>query len=183
MSSMLIRAVIRLAAFQNTIDDTNDWLLDTTANTAMGAEWLHYLPLPPRTFNTHTPFNPDYPEKIVESRLKRALLATPFLVLSYLAAKTMLAKGLPIEDMTRMAQAGQIVWEGGHQQVRRSVFGVKAVDDLFSTITVFFTPSIFSIDEISWYQCFSFLMDAGTLYSILLVEYARRSNIFKSASL
>lgn len=65
--------------------------------------------------------------------------------------------------------------EGIYMPVQ-SFYGVKVIDEFIKPITAAFASTQFG-DEIANWQTFQFLLDAGVLYAIMLLESARRANL------
>ncbi|KAI1336961.1 hypothetical protein F5Y15DRAFT_192409 [Xylariaceae sp. FL0016] len=68
----------------------------------------------------------------------------------------------------------QIVWDGGALPIRWHFHpGSAALDDVWRGATVAFAPSAFGFDEVAWWQMFSFLVDLGPVYAVMLLESCR----------
>lgn len=142
---------------------------------------IGYLPVPEQSLQGTMPFNPELKK---ESKIWRAILVLPLLGIGVLASRVLWAKGIPDVEINRMAADKLVTWEGGSQYLPRSVFHVQWLDDVIRLAAIAFSPSIMNLGPNgAWWQMLGFLTDYGTIYSIFLIEAARRSNIFLPASL
>lgn len=141
----------------------------------IGAVKLDFLPVPEWSVQGLQPFNGSAGTGKRESVLKRLLLALPILGLSVLAARIMNVDGfLPsvaVMSKARLFQHGNFSF-----RVRDSFWGWQAFDDIWRPVTICFMPANFGTDPISQAQLFSFLSCVGPVYSIMLIESARRAN-------
>jgi hypothetical protein len=159
-----------------------DSLMDVHADIMIGATMLSYRPPPLRSIQGTMPFNPEQGLAKRESKLLRALLALPFLAILFVAVRRM-DLGPALGALERMIQKGDIVWDSGSLQVQDAFYGVKWLDDLWRPITIAFAQWNLGYDGPGSWQSFTFLTDFGTLYSIFLVESARRANLFTFAQM
>ena len=159
-----------------------DHLIDMQSDLIVGATKIDYLPPPPRSFNATLPFNPEQGVGKKESILWRMFLALPFLGLSYLAL-TLMDPTAAFPGVGKVLQSGTISWDGGSIPVRESFYHVKFLDDLWRPVTVIFAPWNLGFDPVGWWQMLTFITDFGTLYSIFLIESARRANLVTFAML
>ena len=157
------------------IPNAGDHLVDMQSDSIVGAVMLDYLPPPARSLKGTLPFNPEQGLGKKESILFRAFLALPFLGLVAFAANRMVADGA-FPAVGKILQQGSITWDGGSVPVPSSFYHIKWLDDLWRPITIIFAPWNFAMDPVAWWQMVTFITDFGLLYSILLIESARRAS-------
>ncbi|KAK3365979.1 hypothetical protein B0T24DRAFT_683033 [Lasiosphaeria ovina] len=87
---------------------------------------------------------------------KRAILASPFLAITWLCFTQM--------DFAKL---------GEHPQAALRFYGVAAVDKTFRGVTVTFSPSALGYDPVSAWQMLSFLTDLGPVYAVWTLESCR----------
>lgn len=146
----------------------------------IGAVKLDYVPTPERSLHGTMPFNPSQGHGNKESKLWRAFTALPFLSITAAAVYFMYGLCLPqmlpgvgeIMEKGIMNQVGEHV----HVQPLQSFYGIEALDSRFRGLAGCFASFQFS-DLIGSWQAMTFLTDLGILYSVLLIESARRANI------
>ncbi|KAK4189889.1 hypothetical protein QBC35DRAFT_521931 [Podospora australis] len=115
-----------------------------------------------------------------ENRLVRAVLALPFLALSWYCRKWLNfdhAMAL-LRDRFDQNKFGP---EGAHMPVIWKHFGVHSIDYNLRGIAAFFVPSLLGTDAISWWQMIFFLTDLAPIYVIWLLESCRRGNAWTPA--
>jgi hypothetical protein len=115
---------------QYCLPNLGDFLQDVVCEVYVGALMLDYLPPPKASLNGTMPFNPNQGEGQKESKIKRALLALPFLGLFYIA-KTSMDLTVSIPWVTQMLESGKIVWETGSVPVQYTFYKIKWLDDLY----------------------------------------------------
>lgn len=81
----------------------SDFIANQITSVLIGAEVLEYLPMPERALSGSCGFNPAYGVGQHESKLKRAVLAAPLLLVSYCVA-TMTSSGATEDVTTRLFQ-------------------------------------------------------------------------------
>jgi hypothetical protein len=162
--------------------NAGDLLNDMMADMFIGAKMIDYLPPPERSFKGTMPFNPEQGTAKKESILYRILLTLPFFGLSALALHFMSPDGL-MDDFGRMLTDGQITWDGHSFTLPEKFYHFKWLDSTFKPMTILFASSSFGIDPVAWWQMLSFITDLGVLFSILLIESTRRSNVLTMAQL
>lgn len=160
-----------------------DYLVDLSSEAWVGATLLNYLPPPPRSLNSHMPFNPEQGLDKQESERYRAIVALPFLIMAILCSH--IVRGLiPYESGGAILQSGKIVWgQSSSIPILERFYHVKILDDLCRPSTVFVAPSTLGYDPVSSFQSFTFLADNGLVYSIFLIESARRANMLTPAQM
>lgn len=144
-----------------------------------GAAKLDYLPLPERSLRATMPFNPSQGLGKNESKARRAVKALPFLGITLLAVYFMW--GVALEPV--IARAVDIFENGvvseigrpGFVQPLRTFTGIDFIDSRIMSLSACFASFQF-VDVIAHWQTFSFLTDLGIIYSIMLIEGARRIN-------
>lgn len=128
------------------------------------------------------PFNPEQGVDKAESKLSRAFIALPFLVLSAIAMQCMDVN--PIADqLTAVMKSGEISWATGTAPIIHNFYGVKFLDELWRIVVVVFSQWNIGFDIAGSWQMFTFLTDFGLLYSIYLFEASRRANVLTLAQL
>jgi len=123
------------------------------------------------------PFNPELGLTNLESKLKRMLLALPFLGLTVLAVQHIhldLVKQLR-PFTAEILKAGKIEWDSSSIDIRETFYHIKFIDDIWRDITVAFLPTQL-FEPITMWQMPTFLADFGVVYAIFLIESARRAN-------
>ncbi|KAF7558091.1 hypothetical protein G7Z17_g134 [Cylindrodendrum hubeiense] len=119
------------------------------------------------------------PERQVESqesRLHRALLALPMLVLSGVATMAFgMAEPMgPV--LNNMLDTSLFDWNGVSAPIIREFYGIGLVDLVLGHITVAFAQLQFFSDQRAYWQSLVFLTDFAGMYAILLLESCRPSN-------
>ena len=170
-----IKELDDLITMKYIVPNAGDTLIDMQSDLVVGAIMLDYLPPPPRSLKATLPFNPEQGVGKKESLLLRALLALPFLGLVALAVNCMVADGA-FPAVGKIIKEGSITWDGGSVPVLSTFYHIKWLDDLWRPVTIIFAPWNFAIDPVAWWQMVTFITDFGVLYSILLIESARRAN-------
>jgi hypothetical protein len=157
--------------------NAGDFLADLIADITVGSIKIDYLPPPERSLDAPMPFNPELGLTNLESKLKRMLLALPFLGLTVLAVQHIhldLVKQLR-PFTAEILKAGKIEWDSSSIDIRETFYHIKFVDDIWRDITVAFLPTQL-FEPITMWQMPTFLADFGVVYAIFLIESARRAN-------
>lgn len=146
----------------------------------IGAVKFDYLPIPERSLHGTMPFNPSQGLGQKESKLWRAVRALPFLTISAAAVYFMLGLCLPhaVERITDILENGvqNQIGDAVHVKALQKFFGLDFLDSRFAPLAACFASFQF-VDLVCSWQCLTFLVDAGLVYSILLIESARRANV------
>jgi hypothetical protein len=79
------------------------------------------------------PFNPSQGEAKMESKLKRALLAFPFLALFYLF-KTVMDVTPAVPALENIMKSGKVTWNTGSAPILYEFYHIKFIDDLYATL-------------------------------------------------
>jgi hypothetical protein len=145
-----------------------------------GSVTLDYLPIPERSLYGTMPFNPSQGPGKAESKLWRAANGLPFLGITIAALYFMWGVSLP----PALERVGQIMENGVHNNIGKaelmkplhSFYGIEFIDSRVRGLAACFASFQF-VDLICSWQSFTFLTDLGIVYSILLIESARRANI------
>lgn len=145
-----------------------------------GAVKLDYMPTPERSLHGTMPFNPSQGLGQNEPKLWRAVRGLPFLGNTVAAFYYLF--GICVPPM--LERAGEIMEKGVYSQIGEAVhvealqnfYGVEYLDSRFRGAVAAFASLQF-VDLMSSWQCLTFITDAGIIYSILLIEGARRANI------
>ncbi|KAH9897153.1 hypothetical protein F4778DRAFT_772024 [Xylariomycetidae sp. FL2044] len=114
----------------------------------------------------------------VLARLKRAVVAAPFLIITYVCIQAMNFKVMEANCMSIVA-AGKIEWDGGSFPIVWDFFRVDFLNDLWRGATAAFAPASFGIDKVSSWQMFSFLNDLGPIYAIMIYESCRGASAYR----
>lgn len=118
-----------------------------------------------------------------QSKLHRALLGTPFLVIFALGVATLLAYNLPLMDYA--VETGFYEFYVSNETSSESVFGIptKAIDDWCIWRAFILSDSSKGEDPMAWWQMLSFLLDWGCVHAIMLVEATRSTTTWSPAKL
>lgn len=111
----------------------------------------------------------------LNSKLRRAILAYPFLILSVSSIFLMDIISM-IRDFDPPSATGRIAWDGGSIPILQKFHMIPFLDEVFRDVTVGFGPSTLEYDAPTWWQMFNFLNDFGVLYMICLLEATRPAN-------
>ncbi|KAF2157138.1 FAD/NAD(P)-binding domain-containing protein [Myriangium duriaei CBS 260.36] len=155
--------------------NAGDTFTDLNCDGMSGAVRLDYLPVPKQTLRGNLPFNPNSGAGKKESKLKRLLLAVPLLAL-HIAAKRFITLASVRPLLGTMVRESLFRNGDFSFPVAQRFTGWTAFDNTWRPLTIAFMPSTFGLDPVSRTQLISFLADFGLLYSILLIESARRAN-------
>lgn len=165
------------------IPRAGDHLVDMACDGWIGATLLNYLPPPPRSLDSNMPFNPEQGLGKKESKLYRALVALPFLILTVWCYRIITGL-IPWESGGEILRSGQIKWgESLSIPILDKFYRWKRLDDGYRGATVLMAPSTLGYDAVSSFQMFTFLADYGLVYAILLIESARRANMLTFAQM
>ncbi|KAF2664645.1 FAD/NAD(P)-binding domain-containing protein [Microthyrium microscopicum] len=159
-----------------------DFIADYLSAYFSGAEMLSYLPPPKASVGGHQPFNPSQGWSRHESKLKRAVLALPFLAMFFLANKVMTVANV-VPMLTPMIQDQAVTWNMTSMPLRTKFYNVKPLDDIWVPINIFFTPALYGFDAICRTQTLSLLADYGIIVAIWAFESVRRANILTFAQI
>jgi hypothetical protein len=105
------------------------------------------------------------------SKLRRALLAHPFLYISVGAFFCMDILGMIMRPSP--SATGKIEWDSGSVNILQRFHLLPILDEIYRDVTVGFAPSAFGFDPVSWWQMIVFLNDAGLLHLVWLLESSR----------
>lgn len=165
------------------IPNAGDYLVDKNSDVWIGSTLIDYLPPPPRSLLGHMPFNPDQGLGRKESQIHRAIVSFPFLALSIWGFR-IIRDLIPWESGGTILKSGKIVWgESSALPILEKFYHVKTLDDLCRGASLLMAPSTLGYDPVSSIQMFTFLADLGLVYSILLIESARRASVFTIAQM
>lgn len=145
-----------------------------------GAVKLDYLPIPERSLHGTMRFNPSQGLGQTESKLWRAVRGLPFLAITAVALYFMWGVCLPhllvrIDEILKNGVQNNI-GKPEHIKPLHSFYHIGFIDKRVRGLTACFASLQF-VDISSSWQTLSFLTDLGVVYSILLIESARRANI------
>lgn len=102
-----LQGAVERVFFRLLLPRLGDFLQDMGSNIYIGAPMLEYLPPPRASLGGTMPFNPTQGEDRKESKIKRALVASPMLGLLYLA-KTILDINKPVPWLLQMLETGKL---------------------------------------------------------------------------
>lgn len=167
-------------SFYKTLLSPRYSITDLQSDMIIGAVKLDYLPIPERSLHGTMPYNPSQGLGQKESKVWRAVKALPFLTFTAGAVHFMLGICLPhamerIGDILKNGVQNQ-VGEAVHVKAVQKFYGVNFLDSRFAPLAACFASFQFA-DLVSSWQGLTFLTDAGIVYSILLIESARRANL------
>ncbi|KAF4416113.1 FAD/NAD(P)-binding domain-containing protein [Fusarium austroafricanum] len=181
----------RLHALQGTLERIfvslllprlGDFLQDMASNMFIGATMLEYIPPPKASLGGTMPFNPTQGEDKKESKLKRALVASPLLGLFYLAGRV-----LDVHESFPWAlqalETGRVSSDTHPIPIRRTFYNIDWLDTLWAPINMYFMPIVSGHDAASRTQLVSFFTDYGIIIAIWAIESNRRSNALTLAQL
>ena len=156
-----------------------DALADRVCGAWIGATLLDFLPPPQRSLNANMLMNPPPGMEKNGNKLRRAIMALPFLAMS-IACFRVLLQLVPFEELDRMVESRTILWgDSSSFRIWDKFYFVSILDNLARPATILFSPSTFAYDPVSWFQMFTFLADIGVVYAITLVESNRQASIMK----
>ncbi|KAL2177766.1 uncharacterized protein P884DRAFT_277482 [Thermothelomyces heterothallicus CBS 202.75] len=156
---------------------TTEFVPELMGNAMIGAVKLDYLPLPMASLTGTKPFNPSQGDGQQESKLKRALFASPLLALAFVAAWVMDPNSAgPWAAALRDSGIFELP-SGDSVPILRSFYRLPAFDDFVALVNTFFFPSVYGTDPVSRRQVLSFLTDGTVLLTIWIFESARRANL------
>jgi len=176
-------SLTRLQAFRTIADRLLVYLLfpragdaraDQLCGDAVGAERIEYLPLPKRSLIGTMPFNPEHGIGWHESLLKRALWASPLLILG-LAGFISIASVAPLEGAAQILATGLYRWkEDGTEHevyIPKRFYKIPIVNEFSRPGVMRFIVSraFFRLQNVCLFA------DYGVWYAIMLIESSRRS--------
>lgn len=165
------------------IPNAGDYLVNTSSDGWIGATLLNYLPPPPRSLTGNMPFNPDQGLGRKESQIHRAFASLPFLAMS-VSCFYILRALIPWEFGSAILGSGKIEWDNSFSiPILEKFYHVKTLDDFCRGASILMAPSTLGYDPGSSFQMFTFLADIGLIYSIFLIESARRASLFTIAQM
>lgn len=165
------------------IPNAGDYLVDTSSDGWIGATLLNYLPPPPRSLTGNMPFNPDQGLGRKESQIHRAFASLPFLAMS-VSCFYIIRALIPWEFGSAILGSGKIEWDNSFSiPILEKFYHVKTLDDFCRGASILMAPSTLGYDPGSSFQMFTFLADIGLIYSIFLIESARRASLFTIAQM
>lgn len=148
------------------------------------SERLDFLPLPERSLRRDVlaPFNPMMGSTKKESKIWRAVVGLPLLVLAGVAFSVMDVRGTPVDAARTLRDSGKVALPhsyGGEKAevgILTKFYGVEAVDDMVSMINMFFVAGMYGLSKECRRQMLSFITDGTNLLLIWTFESARRAN-------
>ncbi|KAF4501673.1 hypothetical protein FAGAP_2126 [Fusarium agapanthi] len=105
-----------------------------------------------------------------ESRLRRAIHALPFLLITAIMSRAF-AMAKPIGPMIEeTVKTSVFTAQNVTVPVIKSFYGVPVLDDVFAVVTVAFAHLQFFTDEEAYWQLLVFLTDFAGMYAVVMVE-------------
>ncbi|KAK0726552.1 hypothetical protein B0T21DRAFT_413877 [Apiosordaria backusii] len=141
----------------------------------IGATKIDFLPLPKRSLTVNAPFNPTQGDGRRESKLRRALVALPLLLLACLAFYIMNI-GIPEQSAKEQRDGGVLAVGNTSVPVLRSFYGFSGFDDTVAWVNMIFVPGMYGVSPEGRRHMIAFLLEGVTLFTIWLVESTRRAN-------
>ncbi|KAK8067438.1 hypothetical protein PG996_006550 [Apiospora saccharicola] len=152
-----------------------DTRVDLFCDSAVGAPCIEYLPVPPRSMSGTMLFNPSHGMGKHESKLARALVALPLLLLA-VGCFQVITGLLPADGIRAVLDRGayQPANGGAPMPLLSGITGLPRIDNL---------TRIHNLEAVVCRQnalslMLTFYADYGVWYAILLIESARRANYF-----
>ncbi|KAJ8117535.1 hypothetical protein OPT61_g1299 [Boeremia exigua] len=168
------------------LPNSGDFTPELQSNMIIGAVKFDYLPIPERSLRGTMPYNPSQGFGQSESKLGRAFRTLQLPVITATAVFFMLGICLP----PLMERVGDILENGVQNRIGKvmhvnalhNFYGIEFLDGRFKGLPACFASMQF-VDLASSWQTLTFLTDIGLVYSILLIESARRASILTLSSL
>jgi 2-polyprenyl-6-methoxyphenol hydroxylase-like FAD-dependent oxidoreductase len=152
-----------------------EYALNLGSSVVIGAESLSFLPPPERSLKGTMPFNRALGIDKQESRLRRAYFGLPFLALSVIAFGRIMPTEPALNWAENAIRAQKISWDSGSVAFQ-DFYSIGLLNALSRNLVVFFSPWLLGFDSAGCWQTWSFLIEYGVLYAVLLVESNRRAN-------
>lgn len=153
-----------------------DFLVDLASLSWIGAIRIDYLDIPLRSLKGTMPFNLEQGIGKSESFVWRMLGASSLLALAFFHLRV-LERSVPRRAISAVVIAGRLVLGRATIPLFHRFYGIPFIDRLWQGIVTLFLPAITGNDLASSFQLFTSLSDFGIVYSIILVESARRANL------
>ncbi|KAF5236744.1 hypothetical protein FANTH_11151 [Fusarium anthophilum] len=113
-----------------------------------------------------------------ESRLRRAIHALPFLLITALMSRAF-AMAKPIgPTIEETVKTSIFTAQNVTVLVIQSFYGVPVLDDVFAVVTVAFAHLQFFTNEEAYWQLLVFLTDFAGMYTVVMIEGYRPGNTF-----
>ncbi|KAK4176461.1 Neuroligin-4, X-linked [Triangularia setosa] len=141
----------------------------------IGATKIDYLPLPRRSLMVNAPFNPAQGDGRRESKLKRAVLGLPLLLLACLAFYIMNI-GLPDQAAKEQRDGGFLTVGNTTVPILRSFYGLGGFDDTVAWVNMIFVPGMYGVSPEGRRHMITFLLEGVPFFTIWLLESTRRAN-------
>lgn len=135
--------------------------------------------LSPRSSLHHkTPITMTLHTSPPESRLRRAIHAVPFLLITAIMSRAFaMAKPIgPIIEET--VKTSIFTAQDVTVPMIKNFYGVPVLDDVFAVVTVAFAHLQFFTDEEAYWQLLVFLTDFAGMYTVVMIEGYRPGNTF-----
>jgi hypothetical protein len=134
MSGKLTRLQALQGAFERVffrllLPRLGDFLQDMGSNIFIGAPMLEYLPPPRASLGGTMPFNPTQGEGRKESKIKRALLASPMIGLLYLAKKVS-DVNKPVPWFSQILENGKLSADTDPVPILQTFYNINWLDTL-----------------------------------------------------
>jgi hypothetical protein len=122
------------------------------------------------------PFNPEQGMGKYESIPKRALAASPFLAL-LMYHFALLKSVVPSQAILQVLASGRLDMGTRSIVLFGRFYGPDFIDSIWRSRVILLLPSAVGDDAIGSWQRWIAFADLGIIYTILLIESARRTNL------
>ncbi|KAG7406308.1 hypothetical protein LZL87_007745 [Fusarium oxysporum] len=113
-----------------------------------------------------------------ESRLRRAIHALPFLLISAVMSRAF-AMAKPIGPIIEESvKTSVFTAQNVNVPIIKNFYGVPVLDDVFAVVTVAFAHLQFFTNEEAYWQLLVFLTDFAGMYAVVMIEGYRPGNAF-----
>lgn len=159
-------------------------ILDAMSNLLSKGPRIDYLPLPKARLQGNYQWAlPDEVKK--DTMLRRALVSSPLLLVSYGAIETIgvtVAQMLPLLRKASQTSLLELGDGGSSVQMPVRIYGNNMVNGLVKALVAFFLPSLAGSDPIGRLQAIAFLSDFSVVITISVIESIRTGNAYTFAS-
>ena len=155
------------------------YLLDKTSAGIVAAAKLDCEPLPPKSLQCSMPYKSSESRAANEDQGLNRVLSTVPLLGCYTAAQATMGALLTHLKPLMLPLFAQGAWTASNGEVlrlRRPIYHIPLLDNLFRPLITCFLPSISGSDPHSRIQMLSFMTDLGPLYGIWLLESYRQTH-------
>lgn len=111
----------------------------------------------------------------------RAIKASPFILLTAMAARLMVIEGPEIAEAGKMVVARKLVWDDHSVALRENFYHIRWLDNLLRPYVAIFSSWLLEVEPMGWWQMLIFISDLGVVYSALIFESLRAGNQYTAA--